>query len=280
MTIIDAILHVMNDAKRPLTPKEAYDLIVKKGLYSFNAQNPLGVVSGQIRRHCQGLEFPTAKNKKFFRIADDGKFVPLPRPVYSEPTQNAEHKGASETKAETDASQESLVSTFSEIRSLQEKYQNLLKERIVQELKKISPVAFEHFSKRLLHVYGFEDLCVTAVSNDGGIDGFGSLRVGLAKMRVAFQCKRWTTANIGRTEIDKFRGAIQGQFEQGIYFTTARFVRGAKEASIRPGAVPVILVDGMLLADLMIGKGFGVNIENVALYTYALDEVISPDEDT
>jgi len=94
-------------------------------------------------------------------------------------------------------------------------------------------------------------------------------------MRVAFQCKRWTKANIGRPEIDRFRGAIQGQYEQGIFFTTAEFVAGAKEASIRPGAVPIILVDGLLLVDLMIDKQFGVQEENLSIHTYALDTILA-----
>ena len=70
-------------------------------------------------------------------------------------------------------------------------------------------------------------------------------------MNVAFQCKRWTTANVGRPEIDKFRGAIQGEYEQGIFFTTANFASGAKEVSIKRGAVPIILIDGPSIVELM-----------------------------
>ena len=45
MTIIQAILNVMREAGRPLTPKEAYERILEKDLYSFRAQNPQGVVT-------------------------------------------------------------------------------------------------------------------------------------------------------------------------------------------------------------------------------------------
>jgi len=48
-------------------------------------------------------------------------------------------------------------------------------------------------------------------SADGGIDGYGKLKVGLAHLNVAFQCKRWTKGNIQRTEIDKFQDAAQGE---------------------------------------------------------------------
>jgi restriction system protein len=136
------------------------------------------------------------------------------------------------------------------------------------ELRRLSPAAFETFARELLRVYGFEDLHVTKVSGDGGIDGYGKLRVGLAHLNVAFQCKRWTKGNIQRTEIDKFRGAAQGDFEQGIFFATTSFSQGAIDASIKRGAVPIVLVDSDGIVDLMIDKRFGVQAENLVIPTY------------
>ena len=72
--------------------------------------------------------------------------------------------------------------------------------------------------------YGFVDVTVTSVTKDGGIDGHGRLTLGLATMGAAFQCKRWQ-GNVGRPEVDKFRGAIQGEFEQGVFFATSDFTR-------------------------------------------------------
>ena len=106
---------------------------------------------------------------------------------------------------------------------------------------------------------------VTTISSDGGIDGFGKLRLGLASMNVAFQCKRWE-GNVGRPEVDKFRGAIQGEFEQGIFFATSDFSSQARDASLKKGAVPVILLNGESIVDLMIQKGIGV--ERVPLYLF------------
>lgn len=93
-------------------------------------------------------------------------------------------------------------------------------------------------------------------------------------MNVAFQCKRWTKGNIQRPEIDKFRGAIQGDFEQGIFFTTASFSDGAINVSIKRGAVPIVLVDGESIVEMMIKKGFGVQLENISIPIYALDLAI------
>jgi restriction system protein len=53
-----------------------------------------------------------------------------------------------------------------------------------------------------------------------------------------------------------------------VFFTTASFSEGA---SIKRGAVPIILVDGPAIVDLMIERGFGVQIETLLIPTYALD---------
>lgn len=118
---------------------------------------------------------------------------------------------------------------------------------------------------------------MTQVSNDGGIDGHGMLKVGLAQMSVAFQCKRWE-GNISRPEIDKFRGAIQGSYEQGLFFTTSDFTKGAAEASIKKGAVPVILLNGQSIVQLMIEKEFGVIRRPLHIYEDQLEDIFGDTE--
>jgi restriction system protein len=274
-TINEAILAVMKDAGVPLSAKEAYDRIVAKGLYQFHAQKPDGVVTGLIRRHCKDIDFPTAEPIKYFGMTSDGKFFALGAPV------NIKIKVArKEPKPASDTEKVTLASSLRQLKQLHRRHRELIKDRVLRELKRLSPYAFEKFARRLLEVYGFEDMKVTSISNDGGVDGFGKLKVGLAYMNVAFQCKRWTQSNVGRPEIDKFRGAIQGGYEQGIFFTTAGFASGAKEVSIKPGAVPVILIDGPSIVELMIEKSFGVDQESLPVYTYALDVIIGGDEET
>jgi restriction system protein len=163
---------------------------------------------------------------------------------------------------------------------LQATYVAAFKQKVLAELRRLSPAAFEAFGKRLLEEYGFHAVSVTRISGDGGIDGHGKLKVGLAHLNVAFQCKRWSKGNIQRPEVDKFRGAIQGDFEQGIFFTTTSFSEGAIGASIKKGAVPVVLIDGMGIVTLMIDKGFGVQVDTLSVPTYALDLAIGNDATT
>lgn len=66
--------------------------------------------------------------------------------------------------------------------------------------------------------------------------------------------------------MDKFRGAIQGASEQNVFFTTSDFTPDARDASLRRGAVPVILLNGESIVNLMIWKGLGV--EHHALFAY------------
>ena len=69
MTIVEAIKHVLIDNVSGLTSKQIYEEIIQQKLYSFGAENPVGVVNAQLRRRCNGLDFPTADPVKFFEIA-------------------------------------------------------------------------------------------------------------------------------------------------------------------------------------------------------------------
>lgn len=160
---------------------------------------------------------------------------------------------------------------------LHEKYELQFRSKLLDKLYELTPTQFEHFGKHLLTVYGFIQMQVTQVSRDGGIDGHGLLKVGLARMEVAFQCKRWE-GNVPRPEVDKFRGAIQGSYEQGIFFTTSDFSSGAKEASIKKGAVPVILLNGESIVDLMIEKEFGVLKKPLQLYEDQVESIFGDEE--
>ena len=60
MTIIEAIKNVLNEQPKGLMVDEIYKEICNKNLYVFGAKNPKDVVNGEIRRHCYGLDFPTA----------------------------------------------------------------------------------------------------------------------------------------------------------------------------------------------------------------------------
>jgi restriction system protein len=164
-------------------------------------------------------------------------------------------------RVETKKPTETEVNFF----ELYEEYEISFRSQLLNRLHELTPRQFEIFARKLLQAYGFVQVKVTNLSSDGGIDGYGKLRLGLATMNVAFQCKRWQ-GNIGRPEVDKFRGAIQGEFEQGVFFTTSDFTEQARKASLKKGAVPIILLNGGSIVNLMMQKGIGV--ESVPLYIH------------
>jgi restriction system protein len=169
---------------------------------------------------------------------------------------------------------ERSVSASVSLVDLYETYDVQFRSKLLDRLYELSPTQFEHFARHLLTAYGFVQMTVTQVGKDGGIDGHGMLKVVLAKLAVAFQCKRWE-GNVPRPEVDKFQGAIQGEYEQGLFFTTSDFTKGATEASIKKGAVPVILLNGESIVDLMIEKEFGVQKKPLQIFEDQLDTIFS-----
>lgn len=255
-TIIGAALEVLKSEGVPMSIQEIYQQIIDKSLYSFHAQDPLSVLRGEVRGHAVGVDFPTASKKKYFVYDEtNGRFSILSKKVENTSQRNEEKN------------------FLTEIRNRYQSYLKDFKDDILSQLKKMDAFDFEKFCMQLLRVYGFNNVEVTQKSRDGGIDGFGNLKVGLAYMKVAFQCKRWDNTTISRKEIDAFRGAIQGEYEQGIFFTTSSFSKEAMNASIKQGAVPVILIDGNMIVEFMIEKQFGIEYENLPIYVNALDRI-------
>lgn len=93
-------------------------------------------------------------------------------------------------------------------------------------------------------------------SGDGGIDGIiKEDRLGLDAIYI--QAKRWQ-GNVGRPDIQKFVGALQGQrARKGVFMTTSSFSAEAVDYVSRID-VRVVLLDGRQIARLMIDHGVGV----------------------
>lgn len=270
-TIREAVIETLKRVGNPLHARAIYNFIVEQDLYRFNAEYPEGIVKVEIRRHCDGVDFPTAKPEKYFQILKDGTYWLKDLPI---PGQTDEEL-KSEKLVRKDS--ENLKNVIFELKEIHSKHTAYFKQQILNQLKEINPRNFEIFAKKLLEVYGFKQTKVTSYAKDGGLDGHGQLKVGITHLNVAFQCKRWKTTSVGRTEVDKFRGAIQGEYEQGIMFTTSKFSKEALNATRRNGAVPIILIDGDTLVDIMIEKKFGVDTENIPVFINALDKALNED---
>ena len=98
-------------------------------------------------------------------------------------------------------------------------------------------------------------------SGDEGIDGI--IKEDLLGLDVIYvQAKRWGNT-VGRPEIQKFAGALQGQrARKGIFITTSSFSSEAIEYASRIDT-KIILVDGARLARLMYDHEIGVTTASV-----------------
>ena len=144
-------------------------------------------------------------------------------------------------------------------------YQSLrqtLAEDVLQTVKSCSPSFFERLVIDVLvkMVYGGtrkEAGKAIGKSGDGGIDGIiNEDRLGLDVIYI--QAKKWENP-VGRPEIQKFAGALQGQrAKKGIFITTSYFTNEAKEFASKIDS-KITLINGETLSQLMIDYNVGVN---------------------
>lgn len=132
---------------------------------------------------------------------------------------------------------------------------------LLHTIKSLSPTFFERLVIDLLVKMGYGGTRRDAGqaigrSGDGGIDGIiKEDRLGLDIVYI--QAKRWE-GTVGRPEIQKFAGALQGQrARKGIFITTSEFSGAAQEYVSRIDS-KIVLIDGDTLAQLMIDYNIGV----------------------
>ncbi len=138
---------------------------------------------------------------------------------------------------------------------------------LLDQVKQASPAFFERLVIDLLVSMGYGGSRQDAgraigKSGDGGIDGIiKEDKLGLDVIYV--QAKRWE-GTVGRPEIQKFAGALQGQrANKGVFITTSSYSREAVEYA---GVInsKIILLDGRQLAALMID--YNVGVSTVGMY--------------
>lgn len=133
---------------------------------------------------------------------------------------------------------------------------------IFQQLRACSPSLFERIVVELLVKMGYGGSRQDAgkavgKSGDEGIDGIiKEDRLGLDIIYI--QAKRWGTV-VGRPEVQKFAGALQGQrARKGIMITTSTFTKEAQEYVSKIDS-KIVLLDGVQIANLMIDNNIGIS---------------------
>ncbi len=98
-------------------------------------------------------------------------------------------------------------------------------------------------------------------SGDEGIDGIIK-EDPLGLDTIYLQAKRYE-GTIGRPDIQKFAGALQGQrAKKGIFITTSSYSKEARDF-VSKIDTKIILIDGSMLAQLMYDHGVGVAVHTI-----------------
>ncbi len=162
-----------------------------------------------------------------------------------------------------DAENGQIVTPEEALESAHEKIRESLAVEIQQKLKSCSPSFFERLVVEVIVKMGYGGTRQDAGkaigrSGDGGIDGIiKEDKLGLDTIYI--QAKRWENT-VGRPEIQKFVGALTGQrAKKGLFISTSNFSSDAMDYVSRVDT-KIVLIDGEMLAQLMIDHNVGVSI--------------------
>lgn len=139
-----------------------------------------------------------------------------------------------------------------------------LSDDLLDEAMKISDQAFEQFVPDLMTSMGYGSVDnasqTTPFAGDEGIDGI-IMEDKLGFDLIYVQAKHYAPDHaVGRPEIQAFVGAIAGRDGKGLFVTTSKFSKQAREYADHQH---VVLVDGARLIELMIEHDFGVSTRKV-----------------
>lgn len=144
------------------------------------------------------------------------------------------------------------------IEELASEKSNAARRQLAHQLQSMDPFHFEHLIKKLLENMGYDNVKVTAASNDKGVDVVADIELGISRVREVIQVKR-QQSNIGRPVLDRLRGSLwQFNAVRGSIITTGGFTHSARETAFVPNVAPITLIDGEHLLHLLIEHKIGV----------------------
>jgi len=168
--------------------------------------------------------------------------------------QTEEHETEPDTE-ETQTPEDALASAYRKLRAD-------IESELLDTIKQASPSFFERLVIDVLVQMGYggnRQDAATAIgrAGDEGIDGIiNEDRLGLDVIYI--QAKRWE-GTVGRPELQRFAGALQGQrAKKGIFITTSTFTAEAKNYA-QSIDTRIILIDGARLVKLMVDYNVGVS---------------------
>lgn len=237
---------------------------------------------GWTRTYLKKAGLLTSPKRSYFQITERGQAVLAQKPskiniafLRQFPEFIEFQQGQSKETGSVPVETSEFVTPEESIESAYQRARAGLAVELLQAVKECSPEFFERLVVDLLVRMGYGGTRKDAgkaigKSGDGGIDGIiNEDRLGLDVVYI--QAKRWDSTPVGRPDIQKFAGALQGQrARKGIFLTTSTSSRDAYDFASRIDS-KIVLMDGETISQLMIDYGVGVN----TVATYELKRIDS-----
>lgn len=226
---------ILREAGEPLSPKEIVERAIDAGLIDTEGATPDATMGAQIYVDLR------RNPKSPFRKVGRGKFTLRTVP-------------ASATSAEI---------------AIDDQNQRV-RETLHARLLAMEPAQFEALVAELLEKLGYENVLVTGRTGDKGIDVSAKLTLGgITSVKTVVQVKRYKTGNnISGSVIAQLRGSAEVD-QRGLVITTSEFTKDGTIEANAPNKMPVALVNGAKLLDLLFAHEIGVRKTPVPVY--ALD---------
>ena len=158
---------------------------------------------------------------------------------------------------ETKTPEENIDLAFREL-------QGLLQDELLDQILRISPVAFERLTLELMSGMGYggiESNKHLGRAGDGGVDGV-IIEDALGLDEVYLQAKLYKPDNrVGSSAIREFAGSLDTRgAAKGVFFTTSSFTDSARRDAER-SSKQLVLIDGNTFASLLIEHGVAVRVD-------------------
>ncbi|RKQ49922.1 HB1/ASXL restriction endonuclease-like protein with HTH domain [Roseivirga pacifica] len=224
----DAAIKILKEAEEPLSAKEITQIALSEELIETSGATPEATMAAQL-------------------YTDTGKFKKV-------------GKGLFALIKQTESANSPLLAI--------ENQNSLVKQKLIRKIQEMDPFQFEFLVAELLRKIGYEKVEVTKRSGDKGIDVTGNLTVGgLTNVKTVIQVKRYKTGNnISGKYITQLRGSAEVD-QRGLIITTSNFTKDAMNEAKATNKMPVALVNGQKLIDLLFKYKVGVKESIVSVFS-------------
>ena len=229
----EAAIKILKEAEEPLSAKEITEIALDEELIDTSGVTPEATMAAQLY---------TDINKN-----SSSKFKKVGRGLFA-------------LKKQTESAKSPLLAIQNQ--------NELVKKKLIEKIQDMDPFQFEFLAAELLRKIGYENVEVTKRSGDKGIDVTGNLTVGgLTNVKTVIQVKRYKTGNnISGKYITQLRGSAEVD-QRGLIITTSDFTKDAINESKAINKMPVSLVNGEKLIDLLFKYKVGVKEETVSVFS-------------